>query len=271
MMCDVNVKKGETNEYISGVRAFAPSRNKNAVLTLETALVLPLFLMASLLLMSFLNAVYAGEKIEAAICEEARYTAMRMHDGSNYERSGIKARVMERLSENILNSGIIKDGYDGLDFSDTDLSGHEIITVNVRYKIKPPFDLFNLTSIQCEKSVIMHSHTGYVNGLNGYGDYEYVYMTKNGSVYHKSRDCSHIKLTIIATDGEEVKNLRNSSGQKYKRCVYCKPKLTDSKLYVTSQGDKYHNSLSCQGLKRTVLRVRMDELGDIKPCSQCVK
>lgn len=259
---------------IKAMRAFFLScKNKKAVLSVETALVLPVFLFVMLLLMSFTSIFYISVKMDAAISEEAKLTARNIYDNSNYGVGGIEASVCERLGDGLLNSGLIYGGKAGLDFSDSDISGSEVICVCANYNISLPFDLFGVShSKQCrlQKCIIMHSWVGYVHGLDSFTNLaEYVYMTANGTVYHRNRECSHIRLHIQSVDGKDIKKSRNSSGGKYKRCVYCKPRLSDEKLYITSDGDRYHNTLNCSGLKRSVYRVKVQDLVGVSPCSRC--
>jgi len=245
------------------------SYEKRAILTVEASIVVPLFLIAITLLLSFSSVFYVNEKIEASICEEAKLVALLNYNNSGYGISGIRANVLSRLSDGVLSSGLIKDGYSGFDFSQSDLSDREIIQIVVKYVVVLPFDLFGVFEFPVEKKLIMHSWTGYEHGLCGDFTGCYVYMTENGTVYHRSRECSHLKLKIRRVSGEEINELRNNSGAKYKRCIYCKPNLSDGKLYITSEGDKYHNTLSCSGLKRTVKRVNISNIGNIKPCLRC--
>lgn len=256
---------------VLAIRAFALScKKKKAVLTIETAVVLPLFLIAMLLLMSLCLVNYVDERICSVVSEESKLEARNIHDGRNYGVSGIEADIRDKLGDGFLNSGIIKGGAEGLDFSNTDISSREIIIVSVKYTIKLPFDLFGVGEIDRERKVTMHSWTGYENGLMAAGNMsEYVYMTDNGSVYHRTRECSHIRLNIHVIDGNTVKTLRNSSGGKYKKCIYCKPDTSEAVLYITEDGDRYHNTLSCSGLKRSVYRVKLSEIGGIQPCKRC--
>jgi len=241
---------------------------RKAILIIETALTLPLFLMAMISLLTIINVYYFDTKIEAAICEETKKASMKSFSGEEYGVGGIEASVLEKINDSEIDRRIIKNNH--FDFSETDLSDDEIAVVSVRYCIIPPFDLFSLCEINRQQSIVMHKWCGYTDGLSG-SDFldDYVYMTKNGSVYHRSRECSHIRLHIQAVKGSDIKNLRNESGEKYKKCIYCKPKLSDEHLYISTDGNKYHNTLTCSGLKRTVIRVKLSGLENVGPCSRC--
>ena len=47
---------------------------------------------------------------------------------------------------------------------------------------------------------------------------EYVYITENGTVYHRERNCTHLTLSIELAGKDEVGQLRNESGGKYYPC-----------------------------------------------------
>jgi len=239
-------------------------------LTIEAALTVPMFMMAMVTLLSFANMYYVKERIDAAVYEEAHKLAVLSYDGNTYGVGGVEASIEERLGNGFLNSGVIKGKSDGLDYSDTDLSNSEIITISVKYAFSIPFGFAAFDEIRLESRATAHSWTGFVNGLASSGELsEYVYMAKNGEVYHRTRECSHIRLHIRSVSGKEIRSLRNEKGSKYKKCDYCKPKISDARLYITDDGDKYHNTLSCVGLKRTVIRVRISDIKGVSPCSRC--
>ena len=252
------------------VRAFAlPCKNKRAVLSVEAAAVVPLFLISVMTLMTLISTYYINSKIEAAVNEEARYISYKHYD-DGYSVGALEADIEARLGDRLLNSCLIKGGDSGLDYSNSDLSDKEFVKVSVSYTVKAPFLMFSMLEIPFEKTVIMHTNIGYINGLNGFYDYtDYVYMAKNGNVYHRSRECSHIRLSIKGVKPSDIKTLRNTDGMKYKKCEYCRPRLKDEKLYVTDDGDKYHNTLMCVGLRRTIVRVKLSDAIDVKPCSRC--
>lgn len=97
-------------------------------------------------------------------------------------------------------------------------------------------------------------------------DDAYVYVTETGDVYHSSRTCYHIKLAITQID----KGLLKKSYENLLPCELCASgKYTDGCIYITETGNKYHYSVACSGLKRTVMRVRRKDVGNLSPCSNC--
>lgn len=95
-----------------------------------------------------------------------------------------------------------------------------------------------------------------------------VYVTENGSVYHKNRGCTHLQLTISLTGREEVGGLRNASGEKYYACEKC-GKDDGGSLYITEEGNRWHSSLSCGSLKRTIRAVPVSEAAGLPACRKC--
>jgi hypothetical protein len=97
---------------------------------------------------------------------------------------------------------------------------------------------------------------------------EIVYVAETGTVYHKSRACTHIKLSIRSTSLANIENERSKDDSKYKKCDNCGSKAKGT-VYITDYGDRYHSSLSCSGLKRTISAVPISQVGDKGACSRC--
>ena len=68
--------------------------------------------------------------------------------------------------------------------------------------------------------------------------------------------------------GKEISGLRNESGGRYYACEHCGGK-GGGPAYITDYGDRYHSSLSCSGLKRTVYAVPLSEVIGKGACSKC--
>ncbi|HEX3022130.1 MAG TPA: TadE family protein [Lachnospiraceae bacterium] len=100
---------------------------------------------------------------------------------------------------------------------------------------------------------------------------EIVFITETGTVYHRSRDCTHLKLSIKLVTCEELDSLRNASGGKYYPCEICGSNEKQATYYITNQGGCYHSDIHCSGLKRTVYEIALSEVGSRSPCTRCGK
>ena len=198
---------------------------RRASLTIEAAMVLPVFIFALLTLASLIS---------------------------------MKQKAMDIQEEMFTETADIA-------FDETD--GPEYRELSVKRELFPVIRMFGPLSVKVERKCLFHVWNGYGGGY--FPDDEVVYVTEDSEVYHRDRNCSHLKLTVTQTDGSLVSSLRNVYGSRYKSCGICHSKLSDGKLYITPDGDRYHNSASCSALKRTVYPVRLSEVKDKRPCSRC--
>ena len=69
-----------------------------------------------------------------------------------------------------------------------------------------------------------------------------------------------------------IPTLRNMNGSKYKECMMCKEENEEeSYIYITRYGNKYHYSMGCSGLKRTIYQKSLSEVEGMKLCTKCSK
>ena len=146
-----------------------------------------------------------------------------------------------------------------------------LIRLRKEEKMESPFSLMAMPSCKMVVQCVVKPWTGYdVTGDWGGGEEEaIVYMAEHGKVYHKSLHCTHLALSIRAASFSRVMEERNRSGGKYTPCEYCGKQSFATLVYLTEQGDRYHFSLGCQGLKRTVRGVYLSQLPEIPACSKC--
>lgn len=242
---------------------------KEAVLSVETAMILPLFVMGLLALASLILMYDFRMKMQAALLYTAQAFAADTSEGHCAALSDIKSKIADYFGDEE-DYRYVLNGESGIDLSESYLDNCEYVELSASYRLVSVIDAFGLLSIPVNDRCVVHCWCGYENGYV-YDDGVYVYITKNGEVYHTDRECSYINLDIHKTTGKEVGSLRNEDGAKYYKCEYCKPKKKDAILYVTSDGDRYHNSLSCPALKRSVRAVLLrDALNrGMRPCTRC--
>ena len=142
------------------------------------------------------------------------------------------------------------------------------LSVLVNYKINPSFSITG--------RAYRMSNRLYLKMWNGYQaeqeeKEEYVYITEYGTVYHLTMDCTHLNLSVQAVSAINLTVERNEYGKKYKACEKCITGNEKTAYYITDKGDKYHEILSCSGLKRTVTCVPESIVEDWPVCSMCGK
>ena len=117
----------------------------------------------------------------------------------------------------------------------------------------------------------MRAWTGYDvehRAEGGEGEETYVYITDGGSAYHMARNCTHLTLSITLAGKEEMETLRNAAGGRYRPCERCGGDGSGI-VYITKEGDRYHNTIECSGLKRSVRCIPISEAVGRTPCSRC--
>jgi hypothetical protein len=141
-----------------------------------------------------------------------------------------------------------------------------IVDITLRYDLKTP--VFNKYIAAKQRSMVKDW-----TGKDITKPQNIVYITKNGKVYHTTKECSHLSLTISKSNFEDIDILRNVYGEKYSRCVICvKAKLNNKDgIFITEDGNRYHSSLTCSGLTRNIISVDKDSVGRMALCSSCGK
>lgn len=101
---------------------------------------------------------------------------------------------------------------------------------------------------------------------------EYVYLAEHGTVYHRNPSCVFLNPGISQISYQQVAEKRNWSGAKYypcRRCGKVQGELSGLSVYITPYGDSWHTVKECPGLKRTVRKVLISEIGNLPACSKC--
>lgn len=98
------------------------------------------------------------------------------------------------------------------------------------------------------------------------------YLSDYQSVYHTSSCCSYLSLQLLAVETGSIGGKTNAYGEHYGACEKCVGAGgTGSVVYVTENGDHYHNSPECSGLKRSIHLVEESDIAGLHMCSRCSK
>lgn len=264
----------------TGAFFFAPL---NGTLTVEAALVLPLFLFVMISVMQYGAVMETAVKFGTSLAETGKTMATAAYVteyGGNteeipdivtgalsaaYAQGQVKAQAGDTSAVkniNLLQSSILQED--------------DMIDLVLTYQIKSPISLVKLPGTFFLQRARVRAWTGRSAQVDGSAeeeasDEDYVYVTATGSVYHEDPDCTHLKLSIRAVDAGTLETLRNNNGGIYHDCEICGGANGSGTVYVTNEGNRCHNSLSCSGLKRTVRQVARAELGNMRACSKCGK
>ena len=247
-------------------------------LTVETALTLPFFIFAMLTIIMLAEGIRFSGDLSAALMETSKKYSVYAYAAKNVSMNGAAGFLSGKAISMTLGKQMtlqeLKYMYpeNGLNFLFSSvMSENQMIDMNAIWKMKQFFPLLPINDFYVIDRARIRAFTGYDNSGkedSSDTDEEMVFITESGSVYHRSRGCSHLNIKISAVHRSQVGGERNNNGGKYYPCEYCGGGSTDT-LYITEDGDRYHTKISCPGLKRTIRMVPLSKVGGRRPCSKC--
>jgi len=253
------------------------SIEKRAGLTVEAAVVLPVFLVCMLAVLHILNVYNCAERLSAAIAQTAEEMSIGAYSSEYHETDSLLGVVLSsvyasgRVAMAAGDTSSIKNGQFLLSrFLEED----DLIDLVMTWQIRSPVGMVSIPGVFFVQRGAVRGWTGR-EGSGGEEaasgedqDHTTVYVAENGTVYHRDLNCTHIKLSIMPVSKEEAKKLRNVYREKYHPCEICGKKASGT-VYITTDGNRYHASLECSGLKRTIHEMTLSDAGNLKPCSRC--
>lgn len=251
-----------------------------AALTLEAAIVLPVFLFVMIAALQYCAVMETAVQFGTALTDTGKTMAVAAYLKKYGGDAGQAAEIaVTALSAAYAQSQVVSQTGDTSAVKNINmlqssfLKEDDMIDLVLSYQIRSPIGLVSLPGRFFLQRARVRAWTGRIISEEETDENdsatEYVYVTETGSVYHTDPECTYLKLSVHAVDAGELDSLRNNSGAKYYSCELCGGQITGGTVYITNEGTRYHSSLSCSGLKRTVRQVALDELGDMRACSKC--
>ena len=237
-------------------------------LTLEAALVLPVFLLAISAVMYFLVIIHVQLNIQIKLEEVAREmakTAYISEDLNVFNYVYVKACLQDPDFREYLDKSYIVGGAEGLSLLESTFFDRDgVVDLVVKYEMTIPFIPDKIVSFPCIERIYFRTWIGKDISKENVNNGRIVYITTTGTVYHTNRECTHIRLSVMQAVFGLVKN-------SYSKCHICgeTPGSDSAIVYITEEGDRWHSSLSCSGLKREVIEIDINEVGDRELCSRC--
>lgn len=241
----------------------------SASLTLESAVIIPLVVAFFVTILMFLRILQIQGTVQEALIYTSRKTAANTLLKSN---TGSLVQSELLLKKSLQNQKIIEKyvdkGCSGISLLNSDFSG-EFVYLQATYLVKLPIGFFHIKGIPIEQTACSRKWIG-MNPENVDRGTSYVYVTKYGTAYHTSINCSFLDLSVKCCNSMEISGLRNRNGHKYYKCNQCVINKLDMQiLYITDYGTCYHMDPSCSSLKRTVYKIPLSEIGGRQKCKKC--
>ena len=146
----------------------------------------------------------------------------------------------------------------------------DMISLIATYQVKPIYSFMGFSKFRFMNVCKIRAFTGYEVELEKDEEEggEYVYVTKKGKVYHKSLNCTYIKVNTTAVNAKDIGDYKSKSGEKYTACEICGDEPA-AKYYITNYGNRYHTTVNCSSIKRDVIKISIHDVGNRTPCSKC--
>ncbi len=271
-------------------------RYQNASLTVEASMAFPVFFFAVVYLLQMFSILRAELMIAEAGITSVRdaaayaYAAERLAEGDAavadtllefFDRKIVRDVAMTsvfygRCETEILEQGNVAQEPGGM-WVTTEEEGDKT-RVEIHYRVTRGNSLVKKQNKYYMMRLVYRNWTGEGGDTGGDGSGTaagagIVYVTEHGTVYHKKRSCTHIKIEVTAVDGGQVTKERNSAGQAYSACEFCEPgRKTGKNVYITKYGTRYHAVSSCSAIHRNVKECSLEEATEkYRPCSRCAQ
>lgn len=262
-----------------GKRALLP-----ASLSLEAALVLPMFLFACFCLMMPMRIMDSHRKVQGVLEQVGQDLSQYAYAVRQLEAGNSSIKIDETV-EGVLSVGYaaaqVQEKLKGERIQDISFLGSRImeddtILLVMNYRVPLPFSVFSLDSVPMENLCIRRAWTGR-KGAGTEGEEqgeeqqtdEIVYIGKNPTRYHLSRYCHYLSNNLQEVDRSYVDDLRNSSGKRYHPCKRCAKGEVQGTVYITPSGTSYHAEAECSAIVAYVREVKKSQVEHLGVCSYC--
>ncbi len=252
-------------------------RSLDGSMTVEAAVVIPLLLFFFMNLMSAIEMIRLHGNVELALWKNGRIMTISGYANSNDNRILydvlMHAAVVGDLGKEYLEESPLTYGERGLVFLESSYGEEECIDVKVTYQVSPLFDIPGFSSFRMANRYYARAWTGYSPDEVEYDENikDSVFVTPYGEVYHENRGCSYLARNVTRVLVAQVYSARNDRGEPYSLCQICRVGGQEV-VYITSDGNRYHEKSDCPTLVRTVITVeRALAKNRYRPCSRCAK
>jgi len=178
------------------------------------------------------------------------------------EYSSNLADMHRKAKELSVHAHILEDGQD---------VNNDLIIMTKAQQLEPVISFIGFEPARTIVNCRVRKWTGYDTTQAGMEtiEEEWVYITPSGNAYHRDRNCSYLNPKILSAITTTIDTIRNKDGEIYRICSSCKNGSLTGICFYTEYGNRYHTTLKCSGLKRTIESVRLSETGGRHACNKC--
>lgn len=240
-------------------------------ITVEAAMVMPLFLFVVLGFLYMMEVIGLIFHVQMTLNDTARQlSTLSYYEENVCEPVAIQTDFAVNLGTEYIGKSCVYQGVISLMNSE---KKDEDLILSADYIIRIPVPFWDIKWMTMHQTVRTRSFVGKTikdDIKEGEKEKRYVYITENGTVYHESLECSHLKRTLQVVSPGELAIKRNDNGACYYPCEYCGDVISDTDTYyITPDGTRYHSKIDCSGLKRTIQKVEYETVKDWRGCSRC--
>lgn len=288
----VSLAQGSKWKFLKGISSCISRCWEQGSMTVEAAVVLPIFIFFFLNISSVMEMLCLHGRLATALWETGNrlavygYACEQLEEGELGNLLGegtlagelvglaltnlyVRSEVITYVGEDFLDSSPLTYGRDGLNFLESSLPDEEdCIDLKVTYQVSSWFPIPGFSSFRMSNRYYARAWTGYELSVEE-GEEAYVYITEHGQVYHESAECSYLHVNIRQTDLDRVEDLHNEYGQAYTECWRCREAAGGTRVFITTNGIRYHYQTQCPGLQRSVRRINRLAAAGYRPCSRC--
>lgn len=263
-------------ERISLLASRHKASRLRAGMTVEAALLLPLFLFFFLHLAGVMEMLRLHGKLEAALWNAGNqmvlYTDTFSEEMEDLPDVGISYLPVNDLIQSFLGKAYLEAsplvyGTLGLNYFRSEyLNEEDCVDILVTYQVKPPLSIFPFRYRRMSNRYYARAWTGYDVSVS---KVEYVYVASRGEVWHSTPECSYIYHRVMVVWAGEVADRENVRGQRYEPCAICTKGEPDPYVFVTEEGQKYHCDRNCTAIYKDIRAIPRESAGDYRACSRC--
>lgn len=264
-------------------------------LTLEAVMCLTLFIFAAVCLILPMKIMNTERKLQAALekvgedCSQYAYVKDALEKGKLFAVAGAgdfakefcghlasgaaQGYAQAQILNHMDTTAVTKLSLDGSQV----MEDQETIDFAVEYHVRLPFPVLGLPAVErhirCRRRAWIGKEGKDYDGTGAKqedSDDTVVYIGKNSTRYHKSRNCHYLANNLSGVAVNQVKELRNNSGGIYYPCAVC-GKSAGGTVYIMPSGSSYHSRKNCTAIMAYAHAVRLSEVEHLGACSYCGK